>query len=80
MKKKYDKGNVRLEDFSELSQENKKKLASFFTQYSNQMNNFFIPFKDKAFDVSILNLTLHHIPNNFKYFEEVVRVTDKKII
>src|SRR3989344_4653357 len=36
-----------------------------------------IPFKDNSFNISILNLTLHHIPNNFEYFKEVVRVKKK---
>lgn len=39
-----------------------------------------IPFEDNSFNISILNLTLHHIPNNLEYFKEVVRVTKNKII
>jgi isopentenyldiphosphate isomerase len=39
-----------------------------------------IPFENNSFDISILNLTLHHIPNNLKYFKEVLRVTKNRII
>ena len=39
-----------------------------------------IPFEDNSFNISILNLTLHHIPNNLEYFKEVVRVTKNRII
>lgn len=43
-------------------------------------NGYRIPFEDKSFDISILNLTLHHIPSNLEYFKEVVRVTKSRII
>ena len=43
-------------------------------------SGFPIPFVDKSFETSIVVFTLHHIPNNKKYFEEILRVTSKRII
>lgn len=39
-----------------------------------------IPYPDKSFDTTILIYTLHHIPNNIRYFQEIMRVTNKRII
>ncbi len=43
-------------------------------------NGFPIPYPDKSFDTSIILLTLHHIPKNTSYFDEILRVTSGRII
>lgn len=39
-----------------------------------------IPYQDKSFDTTIIVFTLHHIFNSRSYFQEILRVTDKRII
>ena len=39
-----------------------------------------IPYPDKSFDTAIIVFTLHHIPQSRKYFQEIMRVTKKRII
>lgn len=39
-----------------------------------------IPFTGKVFDVSIFNLSLHHIPENQEYLKQVIKLTKKRII
>lgn len=40
-----------------------------------------LPFLDKSFNTTILNLTLHHIKDSRKFFEdEILRVTKKRIV
>lgn len=41
---------------------------------------FPIPYPDKSFETTILVFTLHHIPQSRHYFEEISRVTSKRII
>jgi ubiquinone/menaquinone biosynthesis C-methylase UbiE len=39
-----------------------------------------IPYPDKSFDTAIIVFTLHHIPESREYFQEIMRVTKKRII
>lgn len=39
-----------------------------------------IPFSGKVFDITIFNLSLHHIPNNQEYLKNVLKRTSKRII
>ncbi len=40
-----------------------------------------LPFLDKSFDTTILNLTLHHIKDSREFFEnEILRVTKKRVV
>lgn len=39
-----------------------------------------IPYSGKSFETSIAIFTLHHIPHSDRYFEELIRVTNKRII
>ena len=39
-----------------------------------------IPYNDESFYISVINQTLHHIPKSTKYFKEILRVTEKRIV
>jgi ubiquinone/menaquinone biosynthesis C-methylase UbiE len=39
-----------------------------------------IPYPNKSFDTTIIVFTLHHIPQSKEYFQEIMRVTKKRII
>jgi ubiquinone/menaquinone biosynthesis C-methylase UbiE len=39
-----------------------------------------IPYPDKSFDTSVVIFTLHHIPHSTDYFQEILRVTENRII
>ena len=43
-------------------------------------NGSIIPYPDKSFDTTIIVFTLHHIPHSKQYFQEIMKVTKKRII
>jgi len=43
-------------------------------------NGYPISYPDKSFDTTIIIFTLHHIPLSTRYFQEIIRVTNKRII
>ena len=43
-------------------------------------SGFPIPFPDKSFETTVVIFSLHHIPNSRIYFEEILRVTKRRIV